>query len=111
MTPGGLTFQATPRRRALAYPPLSGPGSTWRSVPRYGAVSDRSTGDARLAHRDHAAWAAGTALRASAGHRTNRPRVSPRPVREALTAYLRGRLPPSPHSSALERALGWDGAI
>ena len=68
----------------------------------------RSTGDARLAHRDPAAWAAARGLaNPPRGHRPNRPGC-PRSDPGGLAAHLRRRLRPSPHLSALERALGWD---
>ena len=107
-TPGGLTFQApSPFSFGCSTcPPLSGPSSTWRSVPRYGAASDGP--------RVMRGWRIGT-LRLGpprADLRTRRAATAPigpgvpAPIPEVLAAHLRRRLRPSPHLSALERALG-----
>ena len=101
-TSGGLTFQAPSPFSfgCSACPPLSGPrqrlavGSAVRRCIR------RSSGDARLAHRDPAAWAAARGLaNPPRGHRPNRPGC-PRSEPRGLAAHLRRRPPAVP---ALER--------
>ena len=108
-TPGGLTFQAPcPFYRVQRLPTAVGTeqhlavGSAVRRCIR------RSTGDARLAHRDPAAWAAARGVaNPPRGHRPDRPgcpRNRPWRPWQRISAALQ----PSPHLSALERALGWD---
>jgi hypothetical protein len=100
------------RRRPLvfglsAYPPL------WELTgrPRYDAAdaSAAISRDTRLARRDHTTWAAAARIASSASTATAPTgRVSPDRSRKPWRRISDATLRPSPHLSALERALGWD---
>lgn len=110
MTPDGLTFQAPPPfvcSGFSVYPPL------WEltKIRRYDAASFSVaiSRDLRLASRDHTTWAAAARIAYSASTATAPTgRVSPDRSRKPWRRISDATLRPSPHLSALERALRWD---